>query len=116
MLEEELTKPEKLYLWRRRKDPMWKQSDVAKHFDVSVRTVMRWEAGQSGTIPDLQLHGMNPHEVFVIIRRRAGVGVKQLAERIGISRQFLYLVESGKRPLTKRILLYWKSCGVQTGV
>lgn len=72
---------------------------------MSLYTYRRWEENLSRP-PGVKLKGMYPHEHFVVLRIRSGLGISELARRIGITRSYLWFIESGKGPLAK-LIDYW---------
>lgn len=100
----DLSKAEKLILWRRRQGIS--QTDAAYHFDVSFSLYRRWEQGHGGC-PRVAIGKLKECEQFSLVRRRAGMSVTELAEAMGISRWWLTRMENGTAPLD-RLQEYWK--------
>lgn len=103
MLEEHLTRGEKLYLQRKR----FRQNsaDSAARHDVSVEQYRRWEI-DAETGPDVFLGGIELREHYAIMRRRMGLTLQDLADRMGCSINTVSRAESGNGPLT-RVIEYW---------
>lgn len=101
MLEEDLTNGEKLFLKRRRAGK--RRWEYARQYGVSRYTYHAWEK-DVGDVPIVPtLNGIDQPEHFTILRKRAGLNQTDLAERMGISRSWLYKMEHGKAPLDQAI-------------
>lgn len=103
MLEEDLTRGEKLFLDRRRKKLTQRQA--AARYSTTLYAYRRWEEDLSRP-PTIKIKGMEPHEHYVIMRVRAGLGLAQMARMMGLSRGYLGLIESGHGSLA-RLVEYW---------
>jgi DNA-binding XRE family transcriptional regulator len=80
MLEEDLTRHEKFYLWRQRVRKTQKQ--VAAEVGVHPQTISNWERGVTPG-PEMYLGGLEPWEIYAIFRRREKMSRRELAKRIG---------------------------------
>jgi len=103
LLEEELTTGEKLYLERNRRKLTQKAS--AKLYDVTLAAYRAWENDQSEG-PDVTLEGIETWEHYIVLRRRLGCSVPEMAAILGCNPLTLYNWESGKGSL-RRLMEYW---------
>lgn len=87
------TKAETLFLWRRRE--RLNQDQAAKLLEVSVDQYRLWEMDRSPNLPGKTLGPLEPHEIYVLCRRRAGLTQRELAARIGCSRMWVIRMEKG---------------------
>lgn len=108
---EELEPKEILYLYRKRN--RLRQVDAAKDFGISPKIYRGWESGRR-VPPDEVLvtaresisKTLYTKEEFVILRRRAGLSQKDLAQKLKCSRPWLSLMENGQFNPT-RLIKYW---------
>lgn len=102
----DLTRGEKLYLDRRRF--RWSQAETAVYFGVPRVKYMRWERGEiTEGVPYITLGKITRLENCMILRRRAGKTMKELAQEIGVHPWTLRLMERGDVTPT-RLFDYWK--------
>lgn len=89
------TRGEKLRIWRRRANLT--QTQAAKRFGVTFQVYREWEhdLDVSKAQPSVQVRGVKSHELATIMRERAGLCQKQLADRIGMSRIWVCKMERG---------------------
>ncbi len=102
---QDLTKPEKLLLYRKRKKLT--QREMAKEFGCSFKEYMFWESGGIA-IPDyISISNLQPHEKCFIYRRRAGTPQKVVAKELGRCRHWVRYMENGTAPVDE-LLWYWE--------
>lgn len=105
-----VTPAERLILGRHRRSE--RQVDVADRLGVKAWTYRRYEAGTLDPPPIVMrragVRRVKPHERLYLARRRAGLSPAELAERVGVSRWWLHLMETGEAPL-KRLRDYWRN-------
>lgn len=83
MIEEHLTRGERLFLLRRRAKKSFK--DAAQEWEVDVETYLEWENDRSPAGSEFKLHGISQGEQYVIFRRRNGLTLRDVAEATGLS-------------------------------
>lgn len=88
----ELTPAERLFLHRFRNKQT--QKEAAEENGVSLNMYRGWERGE-GKVPKVPLGTIKPHEACVILRRRKGQGISELAEELGVCRWWLRQMETG---------------------
>lgn len=98
------THGESLLLDRRRKNHT--QVEAAVAHQVSVDVYRDWEADHGGDIPRMQLGQLKPHEICLILRRRAKLTQKQLAAKLGVTRLWVIQMENGE-VATERLTSFW---------
>jgi transcriptional regulator with XRE-family HTH domain len=101
MLEESLSKGERLFVWRHRR--RLTRGAAARFFGVTLGRYKRWEAGTTTGVPTVQLGGLEPQEHYVVLRKRSGYSLKDIAEKMGISTRKLRTMELGESPLDRQI-------------
>lgn len=111
----DLTHGERLFVWRRREGLSQKQA--AKHWKVTLPVYREWEAviptGGDTEVPNppvvslKKLGSLKPHEAFTMLRRRFEVSQATLAETLGVTQNYLCLMERGKTPSLARLEQYW---------
>ena len=96
---------ERFIIHRRRK--FWTQADAAEHYDVRRETIIRWEAGTTPA-PDVELDGrtITQAEHAFLTRRRNGLTVQAVADRLGISRVTYRRIEAGQRDAKEVLALF----------
>lgn len=105
MIEEDLTRGEKLFLQRRR--DRFSKYEQARILGVTYQIYVLWEEDRRHP-PDTTIHGLTQLEQFVVLRRRAGMTQSSLAQRIGTSRQYLSAMENGHiRP--SHLVRFWEN-------
>jgi transcriptional regulator with XRE-family HTH domain len=98
---------ERLLIMRLRK--RMTQSQMAAHFGVPTKTYRAWENGYRdksippGTVP---LGQLRIHEICRLLRKRAGKTQRQVAEEMGITRLWVFIMERGEGQ-TYRLANYW---------
>ena len=102
----DLTRGERLYIWRRREN--MSQAQAAEIWGVARNEYRSWENDEAespaGVCPNLGV--LETFESCVILRRRNNASVSDTAEAIGVSRQWLRKMEIGEAP-TERLTSYW---------
>lgn len=99
----DLTPAERLIIARRRDDMT--QDDAATFWEVPRDLYKRWESGRYDG-PMVLLGELDPHEECFLLRRRARITRRDLAETVGVSLQWLTLMERGRAPV-QRLLTHW---------
>ena len=99
----DLTNGERLFVWRRRKE--LDQVAAAKEWGVSPTTYRRWEADEANPKP-VPLGKLQTCEGLTIMRRRRGITQEELAQRVGVSRHWLRLMENGSENC-ERLTEWW---------
>lgn len=100
------TRGESLLLWRRRAD--LGQVAAAKLFEVSHDIYWQWETDRrTEGQPRKHLGQLKMHEVCFLLRRRAKVSQRKLAELMGITRLWVIQMEAGTAPV-ERLRNHWK--------
>lgn len=102
----DLTSGERLFLARRRRNE--RQREAARRHGVSYYRYRAWECDGSNGAPLAPLHSVRPHEACLILRRRFGLTLDQLAEHVEVTPTWLCQMEQGKVPCT-RLIEYWES-------
>lgn len=103
MLEEDLTPGEKLIVWRTRE--RYSFPDAAKFYGVSEKTYRAWEQGRMDP-PNVQLGGIEPYEHFHVLRLRAGMTRRELADKVGKNPAAIQAEETGKAPC-RSLVWFW---------
>lgn len=99
------TRGESLLLWRRRKN--LNQVEAAAEYNVHPDRYREWEADKRTTDqPRQHLGQLKPHEVCLLLRRRAGKTQREVAAALGCTRLWLIQMESGNAPV-ERLREYW---------
>ncbi len=95
-----LSPAEILFIWRFRKDLT--AEEAAYYWGVNYSRYRAWEAGSKGYSMRVPL-GYAPtlREKLIILRRRAKLTQAQLAEKMGVSRQWLSQMEQGHAAVEK---------------
>ena len=103
----ELSPGEKLFIWRRRKN--LNQDKAAKIFKVSVfeYKLAEYDKRQLAKLGYAEISVLQPHERCVLYRRRSGMKQEEIAGKLGISRNWLRQLESGKEDPAK-LLAFWE--------
>jgi transcriptional regulator with XRE-family HTH domain len=92
------------------------QKEVAQHIGVDVMTICNWEGNKSR--PQIQFFPVivkflhynplpppdSPCQRLVFYRQMHGLSQRNLAKRTGIDPKAIELAETGKRPLSKKLL------------
>jgi transcriptional regulator with XRE-family HTH domain len=104
MLVETLTPGERLWLLRRRR--RLTIDEAASEYKVSRWLYGRWETDQAEG-PDPELDIVEPYEHYALLRRRAGMTQKDLAQLIGLSPRRISYMELGDYPYT-HLMLFWE--------
>ena len=100
-----LTAGERLFIDRRRANET--KDECAKAYEVSLYCYNQWEAGEwSADMPTPSLGHLSKLEGYVILRRRAGVTVAELAQVLGTSSWWVTRMEAGNAP-ADRLLTFW---------
>lgn len=97
-----LTNGERLLIDRRR--ALLSQKEAADAWSVSLYLYRRWEDDKSDP-PRTSVGRLEKFEVCLLKRRRSGLRVSDLAEKIGVSRWWLTQMERGEAP--DDILVSW---------
>jgi len=103
MLEEDLTRGEKLYLLRSRTGTTVQQA--AEDHKVEPNIYAAWEQDEVEG-PDIDIGGLDPHEHYIVLRLRIGKSIGQQAEDMGLHDAVLRRMEKGKGSLQRQID-YW---------
>lgn len=103
-----LTSSEQLLLWRRRKE--WKQGHAAAYYGVSPFIYKITESGRTKgfNIGNLPLGEIKDYEKCLILRRRAKLTQREIANQIGCSVYWLRLQETGCVAAPK-LIEYWNN-------
>ena len=99
-----ITDQERLRVWRRRKG--WSQERAARHFKVTPQKYFRWEHGQDGALPSINLSKLKAHEVCFLMRKRVGLRQEALAKALKVCRWWLNQMERGLVP-NNELINYW---------
>lgn len=100
-----LTEGERLLIERRRKEE--NQSQAAKRYGVRFDTYSWWERDlRSQDVPHAEVGKLTRGETCYILRRRAGLTRKQVAEGIGVSSFWITQMEKEKTK-SNRLGKYW---------
>lgn len=99
----DLTPSERILLHRRRRAES--QHDAAADYGVTLYRYRQWESGEEKP-PSIALGKVLPHEVCFLRRRRAGISLKDLADRLGVCRWWLCKMEYGNAN-ADRLVAYW---------
>jgi hypothetical protein len=59
-------------------------------------------------VPDVDLDGLQTHEACMLMRKREGLTLDDLADKIELTKWWLCLMEQGKAPIAS-LLKYWSS-------
>ena len=105
----DLTSGERLYLARFRQRVG--QKVAASWYGVGLYTYRLWEADEEAETTTFDPPGIGhvtEAEEFVILRRRSGLTVAQICEKIGVSRWWLRQMETGVAPLD-RLRQFWET-------
>jgi len=109
------------HIRKRRLDLGLFQKQVAEQIGVSEETIYRWESNESSPqvkfIPAIiKFLGYNPVPLpdspcqrLVFYRQVRGLSQRNLAKETGIDPKAIELAETGKRPLSKKILKFLES-------
>ena len=101
-----LTRGERLYLHRKRIG--YSQIQMAVDQGVCLSEYRSRELDEEGTkVPYVTLSKVEPHEVYTILRRRAGKSRTELGEELQVSAYWVGQMEAGRAPL-KRLQEYWE--------
>lgn len=93
----ELTVGETLLLARRRKG--LGQRRMSRAFKITYDLYSRWERDLVPGAPRQLLWGLQPHEVCLIRRRRAGLTQQAVADKLGLCRFWINRMEQGTAPV-----------------
>lgn len=100
-----LTKGQRLRVDRQRRGETQRQA--AKRLDVAHKRYRYWEWDEyTWDAPRVKLGRLAPHERCLLLRREAGLSQRELAEAIGVTRQYLNKMEAGKTSC-RRLVEYW---------
>lgn len=105
-----LTSHETLLIWRKRLG--WNQTQAAKECRCSIFQYKLAEYGkpiEGFTYPLKTLH-LEPHEKCLIYRKRAKLKQSEVADKLGICRNWMRQQESGKIDAA-RLLSWWEAGG-----
>lgn len=92
----DLTQGERFLIARRRHG--WSQREHAAFLGVTLYRYRAWE-GDAEKAPSMPLGRLQPHEECFVRRRRAGIPLQAMADRLGVSRFWLAQMESGRAPV-----------------
>lgn len=99
------TRGESLLIWRRRQG--FNQVEAAAEYGVHPDRYRDWEADRrTADQPRRHLGKLLPHEVCVLMRRRAGKTQREVAAAIGLTRLWVIKMEEGAAPVD-RLREYW---------
>jgi transcriptional regulator with XRE-family HTH domain len=98
MLIEDTTKAERLYLWRHRRNVP--RHVAASDLGTDVDTYAEWEDGRREIQTDdtafaVLVDGILPREHFLLLRKRAGLTLSQVARMLGVGKQHISKMERG---------------------
>lgn len=100
-----LTRGERLFIWRRRKGI--NQEHAAYRFKVHVDIYRDWERDKrEKDQPSMNAGSLSISETCVILRRRAGMTQRELADKMEITRLWVIQMEDGVAPID-RLRRYW---------
>ena len=105
----DLTNGERLYLARFREGVG--QKVAASWYGVGLYTYRLWEDDQEAETTSFEppaLGRITEAEEYVIRRRRSGLTVAQVCEKMGVSRWWLRQMETGSAPID-RLRSYWEA-------
>lgn len=99
------TPQENLYIWRRRKN--MNQVEAADALGVTVDRYRAWETGEVTTaVPYRNAGKLSIPEKCVLLRRRAGLTQREIAETLGCTRLWVNHMEKGTVPVD-RLQEHW---------
>lgn len=98
------TPGERLLICRRRKNHG--QVEEAAEYGVHPDLYREWEADRGGEIPRVLPGELKPHEVCLLLRRRAKMTQNQLARLMKCTRLWVIQMENGDAPVD-RLTTYW---------
>lgn len=105
----DLTEGEKLLLDRRRRGRSQRQR--AAELGVTLYQYRAWEGDRERPESIPRLGSLSVAEVCVVARRRAAIGVVELANELGVSREWLRQMEAGNVD-PARLASYWQQAGI----
>lgn len=106
-LAEELTAGERLELVRRR--ARWTQAEAADHYGVTTYIYRRWEQDRHRTPTWIDLWSpARDYELCYVRRRRAGLTLHDLGERMGLSHKWIHRAERGEVRDVSALVLWWE--------
>jgi len=99
---------EKLRIYRRRCGQS--QPQLAEEYGVSEDTWRQWETGRrTWDLPTCgQVREVKPYERYYLLRTRKAMTQEALAKHIGVTRQWVHLMESNKAPCD-RLAEFWEN-------
>jgi hypothetical protein len=97
MLVSGLTPGERLYLTRLRAKQSVKARADEMHVDVKIYRA--WQEDEGDDIPIVPMDEVLPREFYIIVRRRCGFAIRQLASVSGLEESIIQSEENGRRPL-----------------
>lgn len=102
----DLTPGERLRIERRRGG--WTQPEAAQYYGMphGAYKLAERDEPQAWDIPPIILRGIVDHEYCTVLRKREGLTQQQLADRIGVSKWWVCLMERGDAPVDT-LLRYW---------
>ena len=102
----DLTRSEKLFIERHRF--RWNQQDYATLYGVPLGVYQAWERGAvpQRQVPYTTLGHLTEAENCVILRRRAGLQVQELAAEVGVTPWYVRLMERGDAKID-RLAGFW---------
>lgn len=101
----EMTRGERRLIVRRRAGRS--QREMAELHDVSLYFYRKMERDpRKGPPPDLLGGPLGAHERLFLLRRRAGLAVRDVAERMGVSPWWVTQMERGTAPVD-RLAAWW---------
>ena len=103
----DLTSGERLRIKRRRENLT--QADLAQQIGVPLGTYKRMEADDAPDcweVPSVALGRLQPHEACLVMRKREGLTLDALSDKVGLSKWWLCLIEQGKAPADS-LVAYW---------
>jgi transcriptional regulator with XRE-family HTH domain len=108
-----LTPGERLLVARRRRH--WSQPQAAHHLGVSRDQYQDWESGKF-EIPSaaaqcaISIDHLRDYEVCMLLRRRLGITELEMGRMVGLSRQWVSMIERGAAPAAT-LVAYWELRG-----
>ena len=89
------------------------QRAAADSYGVGLYTYRNWEADDftsCQTVPEKEpaIGHLTEAESYMILRKRSGIKVSELADKIGVSRFWIHQMERGIAPID-RLREFWES-------
>jgi hypothetical protein len=90
----------------------WDQVTAANFYNVSYFNykLAEYDRAEKFEYKPIKLVGLGPNDICILYRKRAKKTQFQVAQEMGIGREWVRLQELGKVPCTK-LLAWWESGG-----